>query len=281
MIINFKNRIISRFFLILTIGECMKKSNKVTLFYVLSSIALFLCLIVGGIYGVYVSVGLNFAKSSVPNIAGNGGGISNVSIKGTVNYTPSMTGVILLSIILVALAIVDLIIMIRQIVFFKQFKIIRTSSLENKIEQKTNSKGMVIFWTFFIDIICIIVGIVGVFINNRSFAGKSNFSWVFYTVDIAVSVLALISIILLIVKLRMRKKIEEKNEPCKSETTKKPVGIEPLDSIDTKDINQMEYKLLKLEIMKKAGLISQDEYAKIRKRIVNVKNSRVKKSQSM
>lgn len=258
----------------------MKKSNKVSLFYVLASIALFLSLIVGGVYGLYVSVGLNFARSSVPNVAGCGGagGVSNVSIAGTVNYTPSMTGIILLSIFLVFLSVIDLIIMIRQIVFFKQFKVVRNSSITEKIEKKTKSKGIVLFWTFFLDIVCIIAGVVGVFINNRSFAGKSNFSWVFYAVDIAVALLALLSIILLIIKLKTKKNLESRDVSCNANERKSKKEVEVLDSIETKDINQMEYKLLKLDAMKKSGLISSEEYNKIRKKIINIKQTRTEKS---
>ncbi len=247
----------------------MKKSNKLSVFYVLSSLVLFLALLGGGAYGLYVSVGLNFAKSSVPNIAG-GGEVTNVSFAGSVNYTPSMTGVIFLSIILVVLAIIDFILLIKQIVFFKQYKFIRTSAIEQKIEEKTKSKGKVIFWTFFFDILCIAVGIVGLFINGRSFAGKSNFSWVFYAVDIAVSLFALLSMILLIIKLHKKKKeMKEihKNVECveKKKTTLKKEKIEP------KDINQMEYNLIKLEALKKGKLISPEEYKKLRKKIINFK----------
>ena len=249
----------------------MKKSNKVSVFYVLASIALFLVLLIGGGYGVYVSVGLNFAKSSVPNIAEGGGGVSNVSIAGTVNYSPSMTGIILLSIGLVVLAIIDLTILIKQIVFFKQFKAVRNSKIEQKIERKIKSKGIVIFWTFVIDIVCFAVGILGVFVNGRSFAGRSNFSWFFYTVDIAVSVLSLLSIILLIIKLKGKKK--------ESELGSKPIEHHKIEAIkessrplEAKDINQMEYNLIKLESMKKGKLISDEEYKKIRKKILNLKS---------
>ena len=86
----------------LVIEVSMKKSNKLTVFYVISSVSLFLVLLLGGIYGVYVSVGLNFVRSnSVPNeIAGGNNGLANVSFGGSVNYSPSMVGVIFLSIIL-------------------------------------------------------------------------------------------------------------------------------------------------------------------------------------
>ena len=247
----------------------MKKSNKLSVFYVLSSLVLFLTLLGGGAYGLYVSVGLNFAKSSVPNIAG-GGEVSNVAFAGSVNYTPSMTGIIFLSIALVVLAIIDFVILIKQVVFFKQYKFIRTSAVEQKIEEKTKSKGKVIFWTFFIDIVCIVVGILGLFINGRSFAGKSNFSWVFYAVDIAVAVFAVLSMVLLIIKLKKRKKeieqLKTKHAHVKSQTE-----TSTKQKFDPKEINQMEYNLIKLEAMKKGKLISPEEYKKLRKKILNQK----------
>ena len=247
----------------------MKKSNKLSIFYVISSVVLFLALLGGGGYGLYVSVGLNFAKSSVPNIAG-GGEVSNVSLAGTVNYTQSMTGIIFLSIILVVLAIIDFVLLIKQIVFFKQYKFIRNSALEQKIEDKTKSKGKVIFWTFFLDVVCIIVGILGLFINGRSFAGKSNFSWVFYAVDIAVALFALLSMILLIIKLKNRKKDLEELK-AKHSQIEKQKNIATKQKFEPKEINQMEYNLIKLEAMKKGKLISQDEYKKLRKKILNLK----------
>lgn len=252
----------------LNIEEIMKKSNKLTFFYCLASIALFLSLLIGGGYGIYVSVGLNFARSSVPNIAENGMA-SNVSITGNVNYTPSMTGVIILSIVLIILAIIDFVALIKQVVFFKQFKFVKNSKLEKNIEKKTKSKSSVIFWTIFIDILALAAGIAGVFVNNRSFAGKSNFSWVFYAVDIAVSLLALLSIILLIAKLKNKANINEKDSNYRktgsrdyTQKTKNTYRVNP------KDINQMEYNLIKLEALKKGKMVSEEEYKKLRKQVL-------------
>ena len=72
----------------------------------------------GGVYGIYVSVGLNFVRSSLSNVTGGSGvGASNVSFGGTVNFESSMLGVIVLSIVLIILAIIDLISLIKQIIF--------------------------------------------------------------------------------------------------------------------------------------------------------------------
>lgn len=251
----------------------MKKSSKLTVVYILTSIGLFLVLLGGGVYGIYVSVGLSFVRSSVPEFSELGSGASNVSIGGTANYSPSMTGIIILSAILVGLAIFDFINLIKQIVFFKQFKVIKNSKLEKKVESKVKSKGSVIFWTFLIDILSLAAGIAGIFINNQSFFEEGNYSWMFYAVDIAVSVLALISMILLIVKLKARKSDTQTglNKRVRNKNSDKNYGesrkIE-YRAIEPKDINQLEYNLIKLEVLRRGKLISKEEYEKMRKKIL-------------
>ncbi len=251
----------------------MKKSNKLTVFYVISSVSLFLVLLFGGIYGVYVSVGLNFVRSSVPEPIGETG-VSNVSFGGNVSYTPSMTGIIFLSIILVAISIFDFVMLIKQVIFFKQFKAVKNSKITKKVEQKTSSKSGVIFWTFVIDILSLGAGVAGLFINSRSLAGGVEMGWVFYAVDILVSVLSLLSIILLIAKLKTKsnvkslQKSERKNLTAENHQThdKNKQKI-----VTQKDINQMEYNLMKLESMKKGKIVTDDEYKKLRRNILNFK----------
>lgn len=266
----------------LKIEGIMKKSNKITLFYVISSVSLFLVLLLGGVYGVYVSVGLNFVRSNtIPNeMVGNNNGLTNVSFGGSVNYSPSMVGVIFLSIILIIIAIFDFITLIKQVIFFKQFKAIEKSKLTKKIESKTPSKGSVIFWTFVVDILSLIAGVAGLFINNRSFIGGNEMSWLFYLVDGLVSLLSLLSIILLIIKLKNKateksfkgaekKKQTSQNEKIKNNKINKSVG--------SKEISQMEYNLMKLESMKKNKIVTEDEYKKIRKQILNFDNTKTNK----
>lgn len=255
----------------------MKKSNKITVFYVISSVALFLVLLFGGVYGVYVSVGLNFVRGTVETPVENNG-ISNVSFGGNVNYSPSMTGVIFLSIILVVISIFDLITLIKQVIFFKQFRAIKNSKLTKKIEQKTPSKGGVIFWTFIVDILSFIAGIFGLFINNRCFAGGNEMSWLFYLIDSLVSILSLLSIILLISKLKNK---AVSNAQSKRNHSQKFVGARAKndvsknsETLDSKEINQMEYNLLKLESMKKNKIVTDEEYKKLRRKILELKKPR-------
>lgn len=256
----------------------MKKSNKLTVFYILTSVSLFLIMLIGGVYGVYVSVGLNFVRNTVPNTIGDNG-VSNVSFGGNLNYSPSMAGIIFLSIILSILSIFDFIALIKQIVFFKQFKAIKKSRLTKKIEKKSTSKGAVIFWTFFIDVISFIVGVVGIFINAKCFVRGNEMSWLFYLIDSLVSILSLLSIILLIAKLKnktelktgkrnyLKNNLNVANDQLKTKN-KKAIGL--------KDMNQMEYNLLKLDSMKKSKIVSDEEYKKLRRDVLNfgsLKNS--------
>lgn len=254
----------------------MRNSKKITVFYVISSICLFLVLLFGGVYGVYVSVGLNFVRGTVSN-APQENGIANVSFGGNVNYSPSMTGVIFLSIILVVISIFDLITLIKQVIFFKQFKAVKNSKLTRKIEKQIPSKSSVIFWTFIVDIISFIAGIAGLFINNRCFAMGNEMSWLFYLIDSLVSLLSLVSIILLISKLKnkaisnAKKQISKGQNSCSQNLGAKQVCYK--ESIDAKEISQMEYNLLKLESMKKNKIVTEDEYKKLRRKILNFKKT--------
>lgn len=249
----------------------MKKSNKVSVFYALSSVFLFLLMIGGGIYGVYVSIGLNFVKSSVSNITDGVGNASNVSYGGSVNFESSMVGIIILSIALIVLSILDFISLIKQISFFKQFKMVRESNLEKKIEKKTKSRAGLIFFVVILDIISFATGIAGIFVNMHSLVGN-YIIWILYAVDVLVSIFALISLVLLVVKLKSRKK------NGKAEDEQKIKGNEDLAEDDKNpqkqnqlkeykfgkiDVDDIEYKLLKLKNLKASKMISNEEYQKL------------------
>ena len=253
----------------------MEKSNKVSLFYVLSSLSLFFILIFGGMYGIYISVGMSFMKQSVANVEGIPGAASNVSIGGTVNFEYSMVGVIFLSIALVVLSIFDLVSLIRQIVLFKQFKAVRESAIEKGIEKKVKSKKSVIAFAIIVDIVSVILGVVGILINSRSFAGN-NYAWLFYMIDILIIILALASIVFLIVKLRYFKKSisEIQNERTKREKTQKDSQekISKTIKVSDYDIDDFEYKLLKLKSMKNSKVITPEEYKNLRSKLLKENN---------
>lgn len=251
----------------------MKKSNKVSVFYVLCSFVLFASLIFGGCYGIYLSVGLNFVRSSVSNITeGVKGEAQNVSYGGSVNFQPSMTGVIILSIVLIVLAIFDIVSIIKQIVLFKQFKMIKDSKIEQKIEKKTKSKGAVVFFAIVVDLLSLAAGVAGIFINARCFT-SGNFVWIMYAVDALVSLFAVVSIVLLIIKLKQVKKNNDnkdnKNLSVKEENKQTGISSKDVKLLDMnviKDIDDLENKLLKLKYLKTTKLISPEEYQKLREK---------------
>lgn len=252
----------------------MKKSNKVSIFYALSSLSLLLVLIVGGIYGIYVSVGLNFARQNMANVAGNpAGGATNVSFGGTVNFETSMVGVIILSMALIVLAIFDLVSLIRQIVLFKQFKMIRESSIEKTVEKKVKSKGVVIFFAILIDLISIALGVVGLFINGKSFIGN-NLAWLFYLIDAFIILFALASMILLIIKLKKHKNIMAEKKAVSLESKQKQDRQDDSKKykVTNYDVDEFEYKLLKLKHLKTSKIISSEEYKSLRDKLLKENN---------
>lgn len=248
----------------------MKKSNKLSVVYILCSVTLFAGLLFGGIYGIYISVGLNFVRSSVSNVADVGSGASNVAFGGTVNFESSMTGVIILSIALIVIAVFDLISLIKQIILFKQFKMVRTLKFEKSMEKKVKSKGSVVFFAVIIDVLSIIAGVVGIVLNARAFVGN-NISWVLYVTDGAVALLALVSLILLIVKLKQSKNDKNTNE--KKSRTKEEKQTEEDDEFGLSqklclDIDRLEYALIKLKYLKSTKIINADEYLRLREKIL-------------
>lgn len=266
----------------------MKKSNKTTFLYIISSVSLLLVLLFGGCYGVYISVGLSFVRSGVSNITE---GASNVSFGGEVNFQTSMLGVIVLSTALIFIAILDFISLIKQITFFKQFGVIKDSSIVNSIEKKSKGKGKIIFFAVLIDIISFAAGILGILINIRSFP-DSNMVWIIYVVDGLISVLSVMSIVLLIIKLKKLKEekknkekntkninekltISQNNESINIQKDNKETQIEDNLNINEEKINlnDIEYKLLKLRQLKSSRILTNDEYEILRKRVISNSNN--------
>ena len=265
----------------------MKKTNKISVFYIISSVALMLVLLVGGVYGVYVSVGLNFVKSSVNNFAENvAGQATNVSFGGAVNFESSMTGVIILSIFLIVLGVFDIVSLIKQVIFFKQFKAVRESKIEQNIEKKVKSKGGVIFFAIVLDILSVLAGVAGIFINARSFAG-GNVVWVLYVIDALVAILAVLSFVFLIIKLKKAKKIMKENQNensgqiCVDECLEK-VNANMCDYEKQIDIDDIEYQLLKLKYLKSSRIINSDEYEKLRQKVIGFQTQKeMQKTETM
>lgn len=248
----------------------MKKSNKISVFYFLSSFSLLCLLFFGGIYGIYMSVGLNFVRGSTLNSTGVGSATS-VAFGGSVNFEYSMSGVIILSVVLVVLAVFDIVAFFKQIVFFKQFKIVNDSTIEQVVERKIKSKKSVIIFVFLIDILSIVAGVIGVFLNARAFAGVNNI-WLLYVIDALVALFAVVSMVLLIMKLKNTK--NKSNKYRSAGTNKHEVAGDcyckgEWNSIKNfVDIDRIEYLLLKLNHLKNSKVITSDEFDNIRERLL-------------
>ena len=224
-------------------------------------------------------------RSSVSSVVDGvrGFGANNVSYGGSVNFSSSMIGVIILSIMLIVLAILDIVSLIRQIVFFKQFKVVRESKFEKSIEKKIKSKISVVVFVCIVDMLSIIVGVAGIFVNVRSFSGN-NMSWVLYVVDGLIAVLALISLILLFIKIKKIKKHHANNHAerdcneslkhCDEPIFKKEFNVQ---DFGIEDMNEIEIMLLKLRHLKAAKLISNEEYNDFRNKILPKQNIKEKR----
>ena len=255
----------------------MKKSNKLSLFYVIVSFVLFVTLLGGGVYGVYISVGLNFVRSNVSNVTN--GIASNVASNmsygsGFATGNNSMFGVIALSVALLVLAVFDLVSMIKQIVFFKQFKVIKNSTIEQVIEKKVKTKKSVLVFAFIIDTLSFVVALVGLFLNARSFSGIGSV-WVLYLIDGAVCLFSIISVVLLIAKYNKAKKSHrEQLEKNKDDKVKlKNDNVLQFNFAD--NVDKLEYCLLKLKHLKTSKIISLEEYSKLRSEILGNNESKM------
>lgn len=251
----------------------MKKSNKISVCYIICSLSLLLALIFCGGYGIYISVGLSFMRSTVSNVSGNTGGVRTVSYGSVASFESSMTGVIILSVAILVLAVFDIISLIKQVSLFKQFKIAQT--LEEKIGGKKKFKrGLVIGFAVIVDLLSIALGIIGIFVNLKSFE-STNITWVLYAVDALISLLALVSLVLLLVKISLKKRQANAGEGAKVndkaniETKARPKK-ENGPAVNNFDIDEVEYILIKLKNLKTMKMITPYEYYKMRSKFLNI-----------
>ena len=109
---------------------------------------------------------------------------------------------------------------------------------------------------------------VGFFINMRSLSGN-NFAWVLYLIDGLVSVFAIVSFVLLLVKLKRIKKNNLTDELNEDEVVDCEQRIAVIDQVSKKiDIDKLEYDLLKLKHLKSSKIISALEFDELRNRLI-------------
>ena len=156
---------------------------------------------------------------------------------------------------------------------------VKNSSLEKGVEKKVKSKGVVIFFAVLVDLISVTLGIVGICLNGRSFAGN-NYAWIFYVVDIVIIILSVMSIVFLVMKLRALKP-EKQNyvrELVKNQNTEESKNLGSKSNKTKYDIDEFEYKLLKLKNLKNSKVLTKDEYERIRSNIM--KDSKLLKTKN-
>ena len=123
------------------------------------------------------------------------------------------------------------------------------------------SKKSVIVFAFIIDVLSFVVGVVGLFINVRNnYSG--NIVWVLYLINGIVCLFAVMSFVLLIVKLRRTKKIHDEYMHKSNNFHCEKYSL----NTDVESIDRLEYCLLKLKHLKSSRIISVDEFEKLRKR---------------
>ena len=240
----------------------MKKSNKLTFVYIASSLVLFFALLGGGVYGVYVMVGRMFVRSNIQDVVPMGAA-QNVAYGGESVYQAgdSPVGLIIVSVVLIVLAVFDFVSLVKQIVFFKQFKPVKDSVVEKSVEKKIKSKKSVVVFACVIDVLSIIAGAVGLFLNARGYA--FGMSWIFYLIDGIVCVFALMSIIFLLIKLNRVKQFHKANTEIMQAEKRKSFAVD----LDMDIVDRIEYFLLKLKHLKSSRMISGDEYESLRKNL--------------
>lgn len=228
----------------------MKKSKKITIFYAISSLALFLILAGGGAYGLYLSVGVNYINSTgfssvLPRTYARNQNITNTITGSGVGGLG--IGTIILSCVLILLALLDVFALIKQIIYFK--KINSSNGLgRNKI------KATPIIFAFVIDVLSLVVSVWGIVLGFQGYAGN-GFSWIFYLINGLIGLFAVISMVLLVMKLK-QKSTKAENQFCEL------LGDKEF------SIDRLEYELIKLKHLKSSKIISADECEMLRSAII-------------
>ena len=128
-----------------------------------------------------------------------------------------------------------------------------------------------------IDVASIAAGVFGVFLNMRSFV-RNGILWILYLIDGVIIFLAVLSFVLLIAKLKHVKHLKSsnndvfKNKHDKNVSNNQKCGETKQEKLDIDDV---EYKLIKLKIMKSAKLINEEEFKQLRQKIIPTKRNRV------
>lgn len=178
-----------------------------TVFLIFSTMLLSFALFGCGIYSLYISIGFRFLNRSAiaglntaslytyPNSAfGTGGG--------------TMVGLILVSIVMVALGIAMVIIFFKQLPLYKQIKFVAKMPNVRYKEYSQQAKKSVIVWSIIAYIITIAFSVFALIVVYRS-GVSANYLWILATSYFIVLGLSIASMVLMFVKIAQLSKIRK------------------------------------------------------------------------
>lgn len=190
--------------------------RSTTVFLIFSTMLLCLALFGCGIYSLYISIGFRFLNRSA--VAGlNTASLYTYPNSSFGTGSGTMMGLILVSIIMVALGIAMAIIFFKQLPLYKQIKFISKMPNVKYREYSKQAKKSVIVWSIIAYIVSIAFSVFALIVVYRS-GVSANYLWILATLHFIVLGLSIASMVLMFVKIAQLSKIRkfllenEKNE---------------------------------------------------------------------
>lgn len=190
--------------------------RSTTVFLIFSTMLLCLALFGCGIYSLYISIGFRFLNRSA--VAGlNTASLYTYPNSSFGTGSGTMMGLILVSIIMVALGIAMAIIFFKQLPLYKQIKFISKMPNVKYREYSKQAKKSVIVWSIIAYIVSIAFSVFALIVVYRS-GVSANYLWILATLYFIVLGLSIASMVLMFVKIAQLSKIRkfllenEKNE---------------------------------------------------------------------
>ena len=275
-----------------------KKPNKsITIFLIFTTMLLSVALFACGVYALYISIGFQFIQDST---------YANINTATLYTYpnsvygtgTGTMVGLIVVSLVMLALGIGVAIIFFKQLPLYKQIKLINKLPSIKYVDYSKQVKKKVIVFSIIAYIICIAFSIFSIIVATRS-GIANNYLGLVITLFSLVLALSIASMVLMIIKVvqlsKLKKKLksqenndestEEKSRRKKHkekfeekeiiassiEEDKNPIIIENKSEskLFSDGIFELGGQLQKLREMHISGLIDADEYMIIREKWIN------------
>lgn len=178
-----------------------------TVFLIFSTMLLSLALFGCGIYSLYISIGFRFLNRSA--IAGlNTASLYTYPNSGYGTGGGTMVGLILVSIVMVALGIAMVIIFFKQLPLYRQIKFIAKMPNVKYKEYSQQAKKSVIVWSIIAYIITIAFSVFALIVVYRS-GVSANYLWILATLYFIVLGLSIASMVLMFVKIAQLSKIRK------------------------------------------------------------------------